>query len=261
MGSMHILCAIWLLFVIINLNECNRTKTDVISDVASAVYEERLNETRLEYQRRVRDPNKHISIRLLRYFVFGGILQAISEDTGISRTELVTGGASTRQDQYSGKGIEGIHAAHVIRVSSINEKLKKENESLYTALANYIGHTQNVVKDVNVWRGIGGNIDLFQSSNLTLLAKIDFSGKLTDLNKDIVLVLQATFRKIVDTYVLMKSYKTSDTSKKKELEDMKETVYLVNERMLFENGTAGYIMVKDGNFTKRYNRKRSRSNG
>uniref|UniRef100_A0A182MG17 RanBP2-type domain-containing protein n=1 Tax=Anopheles culicifacies TaxID=139723 RepID=A0A182MG17_9DIPT len=226
MRAMRVLCTIWLLLLMIKLYEgaSNRKKTEVLSDVASTSFSECGLKSREEYYQRVRNPAKHITSRLLRYFTFGGILQAISEDTGIPRNELVTGGASELQDQSSGCGND-VHAAHVIRVASINAKLKKQNEPLNRALENYIGHTQNVKRDLNVWQGVGGAVDRYQSSNLTVLAAIDFTGTADD-SWDNIVTLQATFRKIIDKYILKEQDSTTSTRETSErVSDDKSSVY------------------------------------
>ncbi|XP_053667270.1 uncharacterized protein LOC128716372 [Anopheles marshallii] len=225
-----------------------RKPTDVISDVGSSVYSQSVHASRKEYQQRLRKPDKHIAFRLVRYFTFGGILQAIAEATGIPRDTLVKGGASQLQDQSSGCGDE-IHAAHVIRIGSINGELKTKNESLHRALENYVGHTQNVPRKVNFWSGIGGAIDQYQSNKLSALATIHFTGTLSD-NRDIIVQLQATFRAIVDEYVL----KERNGESREIFEKVKETIDLVEDNMLFGNGTAGYAMVQNGTFLQRYNR-------
>ncbi|XP_052867172.1 uncharacterized protein LOC128273276 [Anopheles cruzii] len=151
-----------------------RVKTNRIEDPSSSTYEEALHGTVDEYNRRKKDPKAHIEDRLRRYLRFGAILQAISELTGIPRLELVTGGRSVGQDQRSGHGPD-FHAAHVIRVGDASERLRSTNPYLYTTLLDIIGHTQVVEREANVWHGIGGEIDRFQSENLELLASIDFN--------------------------------------------------------------------------------------
>uniref|UniRef100_A0A182VYZ4 Uncharacterized protein n=1 Tax=Anopheles minimus TaxID=112268 RepID=A0A182VYZ4_9DIPT len=258
MRAIRVLWTIWLLLLVININDgaSTRKKTKSVTDADSTVYPDCALESRKEFNRRVRVPDKHISIRLLRYFTFGGILQAISEDTAIPRDGLVTGGASKFQDHSSGRG-QGVHAAHIIRVGSINKELKRKHEALNKALENYIGHTQNVDRDLNVWNGVGGAIDRYQSRNLNMLATINFNGALCD-NWDNITTLQAAFRQIVDKYVL-ENLANSDALTQNNLEDIKEKVYMIDACMLFENGTAGYEMVKSGKFVQHYNRKRNRS--
>ncbi|XP_058058219.1 uncharacterized protein LOC131209225 [Anopheles bellator] len=151
-----------------------RVKTNRFEDPSSSTYEEAFHGTVDEYNRRRKDPKAHIEDRLRRYLRFGAILQAISELTGIPRLELVTGGRSEGQDQRSGHGPD-FHAAHVIRVGPASERLRSTNPYLYTTLIDIIGHTQVVEREANVWHGIGGEIDRFQSENLELLASIDFN--------------------------------------------------------------------------------------
>ncbi|XP_058064767.1 uncharacterized protein LOC131214407 [Anopheles bellator] len=110
------------------------------------------------------------------------MLEAISHRTGIPRGELVKGGGSQYQDQTSGHG-RRFHAAHVIRVGAIDERLREKNVSLYKALANFIGHTQVVPMEANQWNGIGGKIDRFQSNHLEHLARITFNALYDDANE------------------------------------------------------------------------------
>ncbi|XP_076676897.1 uncharacterized protein LOC143373477 isoform X2 [Andrena cerasifolii] len=133
-----------------------------------------------EYQFRTRGPIGHIVARFERYIRFGGMIQRISEDTGIDRSDVVKGGPSQYQDQHSNRGKEGIQAAHLIRVGEINANL---TPSHFEELKNFIGHTQNVSKEWNYWQGVGGGIDRYQSSSLRQLAEIDFSGDWTNQNK------------------------------------------------------------------------------
>nr|AAO74843.1 hyp37.3 putative secreted salivary gland protein [Anopheles stephensi] len=232
-------------------NGTKRKKTELLSDICSTAFSEQDNKTREEYYNRVRDPNKHISTRLVRYFTFGGILQAISELTGIPRVELVAGGSSQLQDKTSGLG--GMkHAAHIIRVGTISRKLMDANESLNRALENYIGHTQNVLRDVNVWSGIGGALDRYQSSNLTVLAKVNFNGTLCD-NRDRIVAVATPFHQIITQYVLKKT--SEDKGEEKKLEDDKVTGFLIGPAMLFEHGTMGYRMAMNGTFEAHYKRR------
>uniref|UniRef100_A0A182QCF1 RanBP2-type domain-containing protein n=1 Tax=Anopheles farauti TaxID=69004 RepID=A0A182QCF1_9DIPT len=226
----------------------DRRATDLLADLSSSSFDEDTHITRDEYYRRVRDPSKHISTRLVRYFWFGGVLQAISEKTGIARDKLVAGGASQFQDQSSGRG-RGIHAAHVIRVGKINSQLKSKSESLNRALENFIGHTQNVVRAVNAWYGVGGAIDRYQSDKLAALAEIDFSGTFGPANERRVDNLIAPFREIIDNYV-----QTADANVQTELEKGLSSMSLVGSDMLFWEGKAGYNAVKDGIFEQHYSR-------
>lgn len=251
MASLSLVCtALFIIFLAIDSIACARTTSKVLSDVCSTAFSEGQHGTREGYSRRVRDPNQHISARLVRYFWFGGILQAISEETGIARDKIVTGGASQFQDQSSGLGM-GIHAAHVIRVGTIDKGLRSKSASLTRALQNYIGHTQNVLRDANVWHGVGGDIDRYQSDKLSKLADIDFNGALEPTNRRKVEDLITPFRDIIDKYVQNGS---GDAKVKKVLEEDKVTIYCVGPLMLFEEGKAGYDMVKNGDFTKHYDR-------
>uniref|UniRef100_A0A182Q278 Uncharacterized protein n=1 Tax=Anopheles farauti TaxID=69004 RepID=A0A182Q278_9DIPT len=249
MAALWVKCIQLFVFCIaIDSIACARKPTDVLSDVCSTAFSEGAHGTREGYSKRVRDPSKHISTRLVRYFWFGGVLQAISEETGIARDKLVTGGASQFQDQSSGRG-RGIHAAHVIRVGTINSQLKSKSDSLNRALQNFIGHTQNVLREANVWHGVGGDIDRYQSDKLTALADVDFTGPLEPTNRRKVEDLITPFREIIDKYV-----QSGDAQAKTVLEEDKVTVYCVGPMMLFEEGKAGYDMVKNGDFVKHYDR-------
>uniref|UniRef100_A0A182T416 Uncharacterized protein n=1 Tax=Anopheles maculatus TaxID=74869 RepID=A0A182T416_9DIPT len=227
-----------------------RKQSEVISDICSSSFTEGQYDSRDVYYRRVRDPNKHISARLVRYFRFGGILQAISEETEIPRDNLVTGGASQFQDQSSGLG-QAVHAAHIIRVGSINSKLGKKNQSLNRALQNYIGHTQNVLRAANAWHGVGGDIDKYQSNQLGVLATVDFGSTLETNDRRTVETLITDFRNIIDKYVRDGTH-TSD--EKKILDADKVIVYCVVPLMLHEEGKAGYDMVKSGEFVTKYDK-------
>lgn len=240
------LSVLWL-SVVVSVS-CARQKSQVVPDVASTAYSETLHGERKCYNLRVRDANKHISTRLTRYFVFGGILQAIAEQTQIPREDLVSGGASQFQDQSSGLGRK-FHAAHVIRVGSIDGRLKQKKASLNTALQNYIGHTQNVIDIANVWHGVAGQIDRFQSDNLSELAKIDFGGAFEPTNRRKVEDLMKLFRDIIDTHV---NSGNRAREKQSELEADKIGVYCAGASMLFEAGKEGYQMVKSGNFETHY---------
>lgn len=240
------LSVLWL-SVVVSVS-CARQKSQVVPDVASTAYSETLHGERKCYNLRVRDANKHISTRLTRYFVFGGILQAIAEQTQIPREDLVSGGASQFQDQSSGLGRK-FHAAHVIRVGSIDGRLQQKKASLNTALQNYIGHTQNVIDIANVWHGVAGQIDRFQSDNLSELAKIDFGGAFEPTNRRKVEDLMKLFRDIIDTHVNSGNRAREDQS---ELEADKIGVYCAGASMLFEAGKEGYQMVKSGNFETHY---------
>ncbi|XP_058062398.1 uncharacterized protein LOC131212520 [Anopheles bellator] len=152
MASFPLLIGITVLCVATTIVSGARGKTPVVPDVASTSFTESEHCSKDQYRIRVRDPNRHISTRLLRYFTFGGILQGIHEETQIPRAELVLGGASQYQDQSSQLGPK-YHAAHVIRVGSIDKRLKQKNKDLFKALTNYVGHTQNVISLANVWHG------------------------------------------------------------------------------------------------------------
>ncbi|XP_049542454.1 uncharacterized protein LOC125955363 [Anopheles darlingi] len=158
-------------------NPAPRIKTEVKSDKDSDHYHELLYGDERSYQNRVHNPLDHIVNRLKRYFVFGGTLQAIAEYTELLRVGLVQGGAVQYQDRSS--EVPGTHAAHVIRVGEINSELWNTNETLFNATRNYIGHTQNVIIDANKFWGIGGELDRFQSSNLTVLNGINFRSTFT----------------------------------------------------------------------------------
>uniref|UniRef100_A0A182PKI6 Uncharacterized protein n=1 Tax=Anopheles epiroticus TaxID=199890 RepID=A0A182PKI6_9DIPT len=189
------------------------------------------------------NPNEHLAIRLLKYFMFGGILQAISEQTHIPREKLVIGGPSLFQDKHSLAG-SGLHAAHVIRVCAIDETLAMRHPNLTIALQNYIGHTQNVPPVFNRWGGIGGAIDLFQSSNLTELAKINFTRGYAGRNEQIVKVIVEIFRKIIEKYA--NGFKHS-------LFNLQEaTIYCTDPARLFHKGREGYDMVKNKMFERHY---------
>ncbi|KFB37429.1 AGAP001989-PA-like protein [Anopheles sinensis] len=240
------LSVLWL-SVIVSVSGA-RQKSQLVPDVASTAYSETLHGERKCYNLRVRDANQHIATRLTRYFVFGGILQAIAEQTQIPREDLVSGGPSQNQDQSSGRGPK-YHAAHVIRVGSIDGRLKQKNASLNTALQNYIGHTQNVIKAANVWHGVAGQIDLFQSGKLSELAKIDFGGAFEPTNRRKVEDLMTEFRKIIDTHVNSGNQAQEEQS---ELDAAKIAVHCAGASMLFEAGKEGYQMVKSGNFETHY---------
>uniref|UniRef100_A0A1Y9HEU1 Uncharacterized protein n=1 Tax=Anopheles funestus TaxID=62324 RepID=A0A1Y9HEU1_ANOFN len=249
MASLRFVWIVCLVYICAVNSAKSRKKSVVLSDVCSSVYTQTEYNTRDEYYRRVKDPHNHITTRLMRYFTFGGILQAISEETGIPRDKLVEKGASQFQDQSSGLG-QTIHAAHIIRVGAINSRLKNKNPSLNRGLENYIGHTQNVLRIVNVWHGVGGAIDRYQSDNLNTLSTIDFDG-LSTQSMDVIEQLKEDFFKIVDQYVQTIPNEQSNNS---DLETDREIVHLINDCMLFENGTLGYGMVKDGSFVTRYAR-------
>lgn len=72
--------------IIISTATAARRPTTVVSDVCSTSFTDGPFETRDAYRQRVRDPNKHISARLVRYLTFGGILQAIAEKTNLPGT-------------------------------------------------------------------------------------------------------------------------------------------------------------------------------
>ncbi|XP_049288364.1 uncharacterized protein LOC125766436 [Anopheles funestus] len=234
----------------INSTTGARKQSEVISDICSSSFTEGQYDTREEYYRRVRDPDKHISARLVRYFRFGGILQAISEETEIPRDKLVEGGASQFQDQSSGLG-QTIHAAHIIRVGAINNKLQKKSASLNRALQNYIGHTQNVLRAANAWHGVGGDIDKYQSSKLGVLATVDFTGTLDTDDQRTVETLVTDFRAIIDKYVHDGTHTSDD---KKILNADNVIVYCVLPLMLHQEGKAGYDMVKNGEFVTKYDK-------
>ncbi|XP_050070906.1 uncharacterized protein LOC126558870 [Anopheles maculipalpis] len=227
-----------------------RKQSELISDICSSSFTEGQYDSRDVYNRRVRDPNKHISARLVRYFRFGGMLQAIAEETDLPRDKLVAGGASQFQDQSSGLG-QTIHAAHIIRVESINNKLDKKSPSLNRALQNYIGHTQNVLRAANAWHGVGGDIDKYQSNQLAVLASIDFKTALETNDRRTVETMITDFRSIIDKYVRDGTH-TED--EKKILDSDKVIVYCVAPLMLHEEGKAGYNMVKNGEFVTKYDK-------
>ncbi|XP_035890599.1 uncharacterized protein LOC118502474 [Anopheles stephensi] len=227
-----------------------RKQSELISDVCSSSFTEGQYESRDLYYRRVRDPNKHISARLVRYFRFGGMLQAISEQTEIPRDKLVTGGASQFQDQSSGLG-QTIHAAHIIHVGAINSKLEKKSQPLSRALQNYIGHTQNVLRAANAWHGVGGDIDKYQSNQLAALATVNFAGELETNDRRTVETLITEFRSIIDKYVRDGTHAKGE---KLVLDADSVIVYCVVPLMLHEEGRAGYDMVKSGEFVTKYDK-------
>uniref|UniRef100_A0A9I3EI53 Uncharacterized protein n=1 Tax=Anopheles dirus TaxID=7168 RepID=A0A9I3EI53_9DIPT len=243
---MRRICIILLVCLAVDAITCARTKTRVVADACSTAYSEKIHGTREAYNLRIRDPNQHISTRLVRYFRLGGILQAIAEKAGIERTKIVADGSSQFQDQSSGRG-HTHHAAHLNRVGAIHSGLKDEN--LKRALQNYIGHTQIVLSEFNVWHGVGGDIDRYQSENLVKLAGIDFNGAMEPSNRRTIEDLITSFRAIIDKYVQNGS---GDAKVKKVLEEDKLTVYCVGPLMLFEEGKEGYDSVKNGEFVKNY---------
>ncbi|XP_052890837.1 uncharacterized protein LOC128299039 [Anopheles moucheti] len=227
-----------------------RKTTSLLSDVCSTKYEPSVHGTREEYYNRVRnDPDKHISARLLRYLIFGGILQAISEKTKIPRSELVKGGAVQFQDHNS--KTPGTQASHIIRVGAISKKLQEESPTLNKALENYIGHTQIVPTNINVWHGIGGAIDKYQSSNLTILARIDFNGENLDSSDNDLTLLRNNFFDVIDKYSNAISSADSNIN---QLNEDRDTVYLIDECMMYDEGKKGYEMVKSGQFESHYNK-------
>uniref|UniRef100_A0A182PKI7 Uncharacterized protein n=1 Tax=Anopheles epiroticus TaxID=199890 RepID=A0A182PKI7_9DIPT len=251
MTSVRYVLVIFLASAVIFTATGARKDSTVLSDICSNTFTEGQYETRDEYQRRVREPNKHISARLVRYLTFGGILQAISEETEIPRNELVAGGASQFQDQSSGLG-RTVHAAHVIRVGTIDRRLGGKDAALQKALVNYIGHTQNVLRAANVWHGVGGEIDRFQSNNLGLLGSIDFTGAFEPDNRKVVEQLVGYFREIIAAYV--KDGSEYDAKDKNILDEDKVILCCVSPLMLFEEGRAGYDLVKSGEFVSHYGR-------
>nr|AAX86002.1 hyp37.7-like precursor [Anopheles gambiae] len=191
------------------------------------------------------EPNHHLATRLLRYFIFGGIIQAISAETRIPRRRLVFGGRSMFQDKHSQAG-PGTHAAHVVRVCAINAGLTGANPNLTIALQNYIGHTQDVPRIYNYFAGVGGAIDLFQSSSLKELSKIDFTGFYNGTNKDTVIKLSNAFRGIVEKYARKENQATVV------IDVAKAAAYCADPSLLFARGTEGHRMVVDGTFLRNY---------
>uniref|UniRef100_A0A182VPH7 Uncharacterized protein n=1 Tax=Anopheles merus TaxID=30066 RepID=A0A182VPH7_ANOME len=241
--------------IIISTATAARQRTTVVSDVCSTSFTDGPFETRDAYRRRVRDPNKHISARLVRYLTFGGILQAIAEKTNLPRDRLVAGGASQFQDQHSGQG-RTVHAAHIIRVGTIDQRLGTQDSALHTALTNYIGHTQNVLRAANAWHGVGGEIDRFQSNNLDALGRIDFNAPFDRDQRIAVEQLIERFRDVITAYVRDGTHEESD---KQILDDDKMIVNCMLPLMLFEEGKAGYDMVTSGDFVAHYGRTSSKS--
>ncbi|XP_053681122.1 uncharacterized protein LOC128731987 [Anopheles nili] len=241
---------VWLACVAIGSVSCGRKKTEVVSDDGSSTFSEGKHESREKFAKRVRDSDNHIAHRMTRYFKFGGILQAISEKTGIPRTELVTGGASKVQDQSSGLG-QAIHAAHIIRVGAIDSRLNAKDAALYRALSTFLGHTQNVDRKVNVWHGVGGEIDRLQSDNLGKLASVDFREVLEPDDHRSVEELMDLFVNVIDAYA--RSGKRNE-QEQTQLDEDKYTVHLADPLLLFENGKQGYEMVKNGDFVQRFDK-------
>lgn len=223
----------------------DREKTDVFTDICSTAFNEQEHITKSHFHDRVHDPNKHVAARLLRYFRLGGIVEAISEKTGIDRATLLKGGASQYQDKSSNMGFD-YHAAHIIRVGAIDSKLEKESPSLHKKLKTFIGHTQNVAKIWNVWYGVGGEIDRYQSSNIGVLSTIVFKEDSLDPDDQrTVETLIHDFRRIIDKYI---PAGTETDEFNKLLEKEKVLVYCVTTNMLHREGKQGYEMVTSGKF-------------
>lgn len=119
---------------------------------------------------------RHIVTRLKRWFRFVGILQRITIDTRLKFKEIILGEASAYQDRHSGLG-RSIHAAHVVRAGTVNSILQTENRTHYQGLVDFLAHTQNVPMEANVFHGVGGRIDRFQTNltNLYVLNTINFN--------------------------------------------------------------------------------------
>uniref|UniRef100_A0A8W7K7E0 Uncharacterized protein n=1 Tax=Anopheles albimanus TaxID=7167 RepID=A0A8W7K7E0_ANOAL len=130
-------------------NNSKRRRTDDISDPSSDLDED------------------HILVRFKRYFRLLVIIRAIQDKTGLPY--LLSGGASTVQDV---NGSRNLQACHVLRVGEVNPQLQIDNEGLYNALINFVGHTQIAPSELNHFHGIGGEIDRFQSNNLNSLNRM-----------------------------------------------------------------------------------------
>ncbi|XP_050087587.1 uncharacterized protein LOC126572378 [Anopheles aquasalis] len=219
-----------------------RKPTERVADPTSTAYSERLHGTEEEYDHRIVDPQQHIQKRCKRYFKFGAILEGISTLTDIQQQDLVTGGPSQYQDQSSGHGLD-YHAAHVIRVGEINEELKSDHRPLYNALANFLGHTQVVAREANLWRGIGGSIDRAQSDRLILLSRVRFRGLMDGSNQSAIRMVLRMLEKAIKDHVELSSAA---------MEWLKESFKDEGVLELFKYGKEVYNSVVNGEFLKRY---------
>ncbi|XP_050089960.1 uncharacterized protein LOC126574065 [Anopheles aquasalis] len=195
------------------------------------------------------DPNEHISCRLLHYFYLGGVLQGIAEAAELPRVGLVKGGPSQYQDRSSNQ--PGYHAAHVVRVGEIKLKLGVEYTELFEALMIYIGHTQKVKAEVNVWYVIGGEIDRFQSSKLTALGEIDFRVK---NNANEYRKVEGLLKKFNETIIpyLMNPEDNNVISVRRPLQHDWFEKYPFTAAKLYQEGHDGYRNVVDGVFQEYY---------
>ncbi|XP_076226110.1 uncharacterized protein LOC116426667 isoform X1 [Nomia melanderi] len=147
-----------------------RKKTELAHDFESSSFDNEGDYN--QYRYRVRNISNHFQARFYRYLRLGGFIQKISNETKVTRCEVVKPGKSRHQDQHSNRGPE-IHASHPVRLGEINPEIE-QFETLRKKLANFLGHTQNVPKWANVWHGIGGDMDRYQEDNLKILNGIDF---------------------------------------------------------------------------------------
>ncbi|XP_035780478.1 uncharacterized protein LOC118460347 [Anopheles albimanus] len=185
---------------------------------------------------------QHIKKRCKRYFKFGAILESISTLTGIRQQDLVTGGPSQYQDQSSGHGLD-YHAAHIIRVGEINDELKRNHRPLYEALTNFIGHTQVVAREANLWRSIGGSIDRVQSDRLILLSRIRFRGFMDESNQSAIRMVLIMLKKAIKDHAELSSAAMEWLTESFEDEGVLE---------LFKYGKEVYNSVVNGEFLKSY---------
>uniref|UniRef100_A0A9I3EH09 Uncharacterized protein n=1 Tax=Anopheles dirus TaxID=7168 RepID=A0A9I3EH09_9DIPT len=221
-------------------------------DVCKTAYSKGQYGTRAGYNQRVQDPKKHISSRLMHYFWFGGVLQAISEESRFPRERIARGGLSKLMFLQSGVRSYNIpYSANIVSLFNIQPLVKCWNKPVYRALVNYICGTENVADDGRVWRQVHRQLDRFQSENLPALSEIDFNGEYDENNLHKVEALITAFRDVIDKYVQSSDAKENVT---KAMEDEEVTIFCISPAMLLEEGATGYNMLKNGTFVERYDR-------
>ncbi|XP_050094873.1 uncharacterized protein LOC126577365 [Anopheles aquasalis] len=141
----------------------------------------------------VHDGDDHFVCRFKQTLCAKGVIDsALSEHSDLDY--VVTGGGSKGQDRTSGKGSEGIDAAHLLRTGGINPKLLNTDHGVI--LKNMSYKTQNVNQCFNR-RKVAKDIDSLQSQFLKNSPPIIVNGvfnssanQLKKFKKDYVAILE-----------------------------------------------------------------------